>query len=162
MTVALTFWSEKFGPESATLKKIIIDRIMRRNERSKQEQSIVGDRHIDFSSNNIIAEDGKFFLYKLILDYDSHVYDICALLRGFINLKVNPSSSRLKILALRDAFFAGYDGRVDLSALRFMMAACRFHIEKLLNRLDACRGLGPRAWMSKRLHAQSLHWLLDQ
>jgi hypothetical protein len=144
-------------------KTKIINKIMMWNEKSKPEQNMVTGRHNDFAPNNIIADNDRLIVLDFTyFDYDSYAYDVCGFLRGFINLGVNPMSSRSKILALRDAFFAGYGGRVDLSAPQFRMAACRFHIEVLLNRLDDCFGLAPGAWMTRRLYAQSLRWLLDQ
>jgi hypothetical protein len=154
--------ADRSGIGSAEKTKIV-NKIMRWNDKSKPEENIVTGRHNDFAPHNIIADnDSLIVLDFTYFDYDSYAYDVCGFLRGFIKLGVNPVSSGSKILALRDAFFAGYGGRVDLSAPQFMMAACRFHIEMLLSRLDDCFGLEPRAWMTRRLYAQSLRWLLDR
>jgi hypothetical protein len=125
---------------------------------SAQGVQVVG-RHNDFASHNILAGNGKVWIIDFsMFDYGASIYDPCNFWLDIEALKLDPTYSGTFLEALQERFMVAYGG-MSMDDPAFMLARCRYTLNRLVTSLDRTKGWSARAIYRRRIVRDSLNWL---
>lgn len=122
------------------------------------ENRIVG-RHNDFASHNLLADQARIRVIDFsMFDYGSAAYDPCNFWLELEMLKLDPTYSRSFLGSLQETFLVEY-GQITPEMPAFMLARCRYTLNRLVSALESPGGMGLNSTYRSRVSAASLEWL---